>query len=394
MTGLVLAGGGAKGAFHIGVVKAFLEKGYEFDGFVGTSMGAVNAAILAQGDFEKALDLWSNISMETLFDEDEKTLLEIGNIKLSTDLFSNIKKSLKKIIASQGIDTTKMKAFISEWLDEDKLRASAKDFGLVTVSINERKPYELYIEDIPEGQLKNYIMASACYPGFKSEIINEKPFIDGALYDNSPVNMLIRKGYNEIIEVRTSQIGIYRKLEAHNANITIITPSESLGTPLIFSAERVQFNINMGYHDAMRSIENLRGQKYYIRHTEITNFNNVLLSLRDSIIIEIGKNMGITNTPAKRILFEHIIPKVAVHLKLDRFFDYEDFVIALLENVALQKDIEIYEIYDFEQFFSLIISEHFNLSERKGLKSFISLGKNNTSIESLTREIIFALRLG
>lgn len=390
MTGLVLAGGGAKGAFHLGVVKAFLEKGYNFDGFVGTSMGAVNAAILAQGDFEKAMDLWLNVSMETLFDADEKILIELGKLKLNTDLFLNIKKSLKKIIQTQGIDTTKMKIFISQWLDEDKLRASGKDFGLVTVSLTERKPYELYIEDIPKGQLKNYIMASSCFPGFKSEMIDENSFIDGALYDNSPVNMLIRKGYSEIIEVRTAHTGMYRKLEPHNAHIKTIIPSEYLGSPLIFSLERIQFNINMGYYDAMRSLENLRGVKYYIRHSETINFERILISLRDSIIIEIGKNIGITSIPAKRILFEHIIPKLGAYLKLGKFFDYEDFIISLLENLAIKKEIENYQIYDFEQFVSLINAENFHLYYRKGIKSLIPLtiNKNNICIDILTKEIL------
>ena len=61
MLGLALEGGGAKGAFHIGAVKALLENGYEFDGVVGTSIGAFNGALISQGDFEKAYDLWINM---------------------------------------------------------------------------------------------------------------------------------------------------------------------------------------------------------------------------------------------------------------------------------------------------------------------------------------------
>ena len=63
MRGLALEGGGAKGAYHIGVMKALTEKSYVFDGFVGTSIGAINAAMLAQSDFDAALDLWMSISI-------------------------------------------------------------------------------------------------------------------------------------------------------------------------------------------------------------------------------------------------------------------------------------------------------------------------------------------
>ena len=81
MRGLALEGGGARGAYQIGVVKALIENGYEFDGFVGTSIGAINAAILAQGDFDKALGLWTDISIEKIFDEDEQPLLQMVDIK-------------------------------------------------------------------------------------------------------------------------------------------------------------------------------------------------------------------------------------------------------------------------------------------------------------------------
>ena len=44
MIGLVLEGGGAKGAYHIGAYRALSELGIQIDGVVGTSIGAINAA--------------------------------------------------------------------------------------------------------------------------------------------------------------------------------------------------------------------------------------------------------------------------------------------------------------------------------------------------------------
>ena len=58
MLGLVLEGGGARGAFQIGAFQALNEKGFRFDGIVGTSIGAINGALLAQGDFELAQAWW------------------------------------------------------------------------------------------------------------------------------------------------------------------------------------------------------------------------------------------------------------------------------------------------------------------------------------------------
>ena len=57
MKGLVLEGGGAKGSFHVGALKALFERGYVFNGVAGTSIGAINGALLAQGDFDALYEL-------------------------------------------------------------------------------------------------------------------------------------------------------------------------------------------------------------------------------------------------------------------------------------------------------------------------------------------------
>jgi predicted acylesterase/phospholipase RssA len=55
---LVLCGGGGKGAYQIGAVKAFYDAGVKFQVMAGTSAGAINASLLAGGGLEKARNLW------------------------------------------------------------------------------------------------------------------------------------------------------------------------------------------------------------------------------------------------------------------------------------------------------------------------------------------------
>ena len=109
MRGLVLEGGGARGAYQMGVFKSLHEHGYSFDGFVGTSIGSINAAMLAQGDFEKALELWENISMEQVFHEDELPILELVDIKDAklpiTTALKKGKLALSNIINNRGLRT-------------------------------------------------------------------------------------------------------------------------------------------------------------------------------------------------------------------------------------------------------------------------------------------------
>ncbi|NLU91360.1 patatin-like phospholipase family protein [Chitinophaga sp. Ak27] len=64
---LVLAGGGAKGAYAFGCMQAFKEAGIEFDVVAGTSVGALNAFLWSADAMEKGEDLWNNLSFSTIY---------------------------------------------------------------------------------------------------------------------------------------------------------------------------------------------------------------------------------------------------------------------------------------------------------------------------------------
>ena len=60
-TALVLSGGGALGAYEAGVVAGLLRRGFRADVVCGTSIGAINAALYAQGDGERLIRLWKSM---------------------------------------------------------------------------------------------------------------------------------------------------------------------------------------------------------------------------------------------------------------------------------------------------------------------------------------------
>ena len=62
--GLVLSGGGSKGAYESGCMKALQELGYHFDIVTGTSIGALNGLLVAQEDYQKLYELWDTLSLE------------------------------------------------------------------------------------------------------------------------------------------------------------------------------------------------------------------------------------------------------------------------------------------------------------------------------------------
>lgn len=65
--GLVLAGGGAKGAYEFGCMKVFKASGLEFHAVAGTSVGALNAALWSTGQMQKGADLWQNLEPSRVY---------------------------------------------------------------------------------------------------------------------------------------------------------------------------------------------------------------------------------------------------------------------------------------------------------------------------------------
>ncbi|HHV83290.1 MAG TPA: patatin-like phospholipase family protein, partial [Tepidanaerobacter syntrophicus] len=183
MFGLVLEGGGAKGAYQIGAWKALRELNIDIGGVAGTSVGALNGAMILQGDFEKAWNIWYDISFDKIINNiDEKEIEAIRNKEVRPENLIFAVKKLRELFSERGLDITPLRKLISENVSEDKIRSSGKDFGIVTVELTDLKPVEIYIEDIPYGKLADYLLASANLPIFKMEKIDGKLFIDGGVF--------------------------------------------------------------------------------------------------------------------------------------------------------------------------------------------------------------------
>ena len=157
MVGLALEGGGSRGAYHIGAYQAFMEAGMTFDAITGTSIGAVNAALLAQGDWEKAREKWLTLSNEDLFDIDNARYQKLFTRKVDPSDLSYYKDALRQMREDGGVDTGRMQKLLSQLVDPQRLLESPVDFGLVTVSIRDLKPVEVFKDQVPPHLLLSYI---------------------------------------------------------------------------------------------------------------------------------------------------------------------------------------------------------------------------------------------
>jgi len=362
MFGLVLEGGGARGAYHVGAYKAIKELNIEIGGIAGTSIGAINGAMMVQGDYDLLEKIWLSVDSYELFDLDEKTIEDLRNFNLRNINFSYLLHQSKEILSNRGLDTSRIRELFDYYIDEDKIRSSNIDFGIVTVNLTDKKPMELMKEDIPEGKLIDFLIASANLPAFRIEEVDGKKYLDGGFYNNLPIDILANKGYKNIIAVRTLAIGIIRKAKIKDLNIIFIQPVESLGSmlgALDFNRERAEEYINLGYYDAMKVFKKLKGFKYYCIPFE-GNFINILTDFYNKYkerLCNIGRFLGYEDVCEDRMFFEKIIPRLESILDMKGKNDYQDICIRFFERIAEKYGVERFKIYKAEEFVELTIEK-------------------------------------
>ena len=304
MQALVLGGGGARGSYELGVWKALIEMDISIDIVVGTSIGAVNGALLAQGDYANAEKLWRTFDVGRMLgveDYNDKDLKE----KIWVSLQKHAKESLTKS-GGLGVSAGEFKCMLEDYLDEEKIRNSKTKFGLMTVELNSLTPVGTFADQMPPGQIVDYIMASAAIvPALKPYEIDGKKYIDGAYYDNIPLELAKEKGATKFIAVDLQAFGRIRKesfSEVADENIHYIRSYWDLGPGLVLDEDIVSRNIMLGYYDTLKSFQAFDGNAYtFIKDAQTLNIENMK---KDTAV---AKRMGLYFYGKKTIFDDKLV---------------------------------------------------------------------------------------
>ena len=138
---IALAGGGTKGAYQVGAWKAMRELGIPFDIVTGTSIGSVTAALMVQGDFDCAWELWTHITEEQIMleraDATPREKRELAALAEHPEqLIARVKDWAD--LNRRTADITPYRALVHQYLDEARFFASPVDFGLMTARFPSR----------------------------------------------------------------------------------------------------------------------------------------------------------------------------------------------------------------------------------------------------------------
>ena len=377
---IMLDGGGARGAYQIGAWKALKEAGVKINAVAGTSVGALNGALICMGDIEKAEKVWREIAFSKVMDVDDVWMERLFNRE---NKLGEVLREFWNVLSEGGVDITPLRNLIHEHIDEKAIRSSGIEFCLMTFSVTDMKEVDLSVYDIPEGMLEDFLLASAYLIGFKNEKLHGKTYIDGGFMDNVPMGSLIERGYKDIIQIRIygpgrePRVRITEEMCVHQ-----IAPRVKLGSIIEFQKKRSTQNMKIGYFDAKRMIYGLKGRIYYIEETN----EECYYSTRIQKLTELER------------------VQAAFGLRMPIGYTEEELYLTMLEASAKILRVGKYKIYTADELFKAVCAKYSETEERQQFPDFVHMlvnigkedemnlkGRNFLTLKDFTTEEILYL---
>lgn len=274
--GLVLASGGARGAYQAGAILRLSERGARFNCIAGTSIGALNGAFYAQGDGSpehaaELCDLWRATPDANLIQLNELSIARIAAILFSRDL--PIFTFLLDRIANGSIamlDPRPVAALLDDGIDYEVVCRSERE--LVITMLKETDPIVDIItapwreistftaRELGAEQLRTALLASAAIPlAFPAQEVEGQRYGDAGIAAPLPIQALYDRGARRIVSVSLADDPPEDPADYPEAMLLQIIPAMDIGanpaTTFDFSSDRIEELIALGYADTNRTIE-------------------------------------------------------------------------------------------------------------------------------------------
>lgn len=183
---IVLSGGGAKGAFQVGVLDALINKhGVKPKIVVGTSTGAIQALGVAQNDVAGLLAVWSQIK---------------GN----SDIYTGRSGLIGGILGDKGLyGTAPLRKLLKKFYDPAKIAATGIELRLGVVSLQTGE-FQLVAQNAPD--LYNWVYASCAMPVFFDPLqtSDKQQWVDGGVRDVTPLGSALELNPSGVLVIRAS----------------------------------------------------------------------------------------------------------------------------------------------------------------------------------------------
>ena len=265
---IVLAGGGAKGSYQFGFWKAIRELGIDFQIVTGSSVGALNGALMASGLYDSGLEMWNTITTSDIVATSPSQISQMMDTEGIVASLKGIFGDLTESAVNVKMDPFPLDSLIKKYLNEKTLRESPIDFGFMVSEYPNMKMHPVKLSEIPYGMLPDYLLASSTvYPSMEPKEIAGKKYVDGGYSDNFPINLALDMGAEDIIGVNLRSSGIEAKYET-DYPVRVIRCWFDLGPTMEFVPDIAKRNLALGYNDTMRSFGKFDGCTYTFQKGE------------------------------------------------------------------------------------------------------------------------------
>ena len=203
---LVFQGGGALGAYQGGVYQALHEAGIEPDWVVGTSMGAINGAIIAGNDVDSRLDrlreFWERIERKPLWGDTPWSQMAGNAADYFTTIFGGIPGYFSPnravawgLNALVGVEQAAfytiddLRKTVSDVVDFERIKTKHPRLTVGAVNVRTGKMNYFDSREVPIT-LDHVLASGAVPPGFPAIRIDGDAYWDGGLYSNTPIEVV------------------------------------------------------------------------------------------------------------------------------------------------------------------------------------------------------------
>ncbi len=181
-----LAGGGSRGIWQAGAIKAMCELGLDYKYLFGTSVGAINASQLHQGDIDRMVDFWLKIST--------REILQLGWFDTA-------------LAFRRGWlhDSKPLRKYLDKNISYEKIQANPREFWINATDYTNKRPYSRESKTLSKEDLVTMVYASASPPVYMPTVPFEgRQLVDGGVCNNFSLTQAIQFGCSNIYLVLCS----------------------------------------------------------------------------------------------------------------------------------------------------------------------------------------------
>ena len=306
--GLVLAGGGGKGAYQIGVWKYLKEYGLDqyICGVSGTSVGALNAALFASEKYESAEELWRNITPDQILSPKRFTTEHLVQWLSQASAAAICSMIPMAMISRLGVALNSVTGcrylfsrdglieLIRKGVDFPYIRCSDRPCYVTCFNLSKMTVEAFDLRSYADKDMQTLLLASSAIPiVFDAIKFDENRYCDGGIPligDNVPIKPLHDAGVRNILVVHLDQTELIDYSAYPEARIIEITPQVNLGGAIDgvmdFTGDGALRRIDLGYHDA----EKVFGS--FVQLAQMNRLNEMILQAFQNSEIEYQKKLS------------------------------------------------------------------------------------------------------